>query len=231
MFPYLFCFHIKFYEQNITVLNFLALQRSKWLVWHFCLHSEGAQCCHLQTFSFKGSPKVSIWRRPGKGTVNVTIILWVVISKCTLCVTLTNKCFLQQVLGEQYLKAALYPGGSSAALTHTAICCHPPLTKAAHINEINLRNSCEEKNPIYRHPGGYICNLEEIKPLNNVCQDDQWDQREAESPPLSWTVRWRAHVCDSLNYTSYWSEWLTSISNPTVLMVQTKNSTVCTNCH
>lgn len=100
-------------------------------------------------------------------------------------VPLTDKCSFQQVLGEHYLKAALYSGGSSAALTHTAICCHPPLTKAAHVNEINLRNSCEEKHPIYRHPGGHPCNIEEIKPLNTVCQDDQWDQREAESPPLS----------------------------------------------
>lgn len=91
----------------------------------------------------------------------------------------------QQVLGEHYLKAALYSSGSSAALTHTAMCCHPPLTKDAHVNEINLRNSCEEKHPIYRHPGGHACNIEEIKPLNTVCQDDQWDQREAESPPLS----------------------------------------------
>lgn len=99
-------------------------------------------------------------------------------------VIFTINCF-QQVLGEHYLKAALYPSGSSAALAHTAICCHPPLTKAVHINEINLRNSYEEKDPIYRHPGGQIYNIEEIKPLNVVYQDDQWDQREAESPPLS----------------------------------------------
>lgn len=91
----------------------------------------------------------------------------------------------QQVLGEHYLKAALYPGGSSAALTHSPICCHSPLTKPAPISDINLRNTCEEKNPNYRHPDGHICSIEEIKPLNVVCQDDRWDQREAESPPLS----------------------------------------------
>lgn len=36
-------------------------------------------------------------------------------------------------------------------------------------------------------------------------------------------------VNDSLNYTSYWSERFTSISNPTVLMVQTE-TLICTNC-
>ena len=53
------------------------------------------------------------------------------------------------------------------------------------MGDIGIRNICEEKNPKYRHPGGHICNIEEIKPLNVVCQDDRWDQRQAESPPLS----------------------------------------------
>lgn len=91
----------------------------------------------------------------------------------------------QQVLGEHYLKAALYPGGGSAALTHSSICCHPPLTKGALLSDISIRNTSEEKIPNYRHPGGHIYNIEEIKPLNVICQDDQWDQRQAESPPLT----------------------------------------------
>ncbi|KAG0722462.1 BMP and activin membrane-bound inhibitor [Chionoecetes opilio] len=90
----------------------------------------------------------------------------------------------QQMLGEHYLKAALYPGGGSAALTHSSICCHSPLTKAAPMTDTSLRHTYEEKYTGYRHPG-HIYNIEETKPLNVVCQYDRWDQREAESPPVS----------------------------------------------
>ncbi|KAK8398919.1 hypothetical protein O3P69_004192 [Scylla paramamosain] len=131
----------------------------------------------------------TVWFRAATIAVPIAggFILIVLVLLATKMLAKENKRqrMAQQVLGEHYLKAALYPGGGSAALTHSSICCHPPLTKGALLSDISIRNTSEEKNPNYRHPGGHIYNIEEIKPLNVICQDDQWDQRQAESPPLS----------------------------------------------
>ncbi|KAG7158710.1 BMP and activin membrane-bound inhibitor-like [Homarus americanus] len=90
---------------------------------------------------------------------------------------------MAQVIGERYLKAPLYPGGTSEPIPHHPIYYHTPITKNSSLAHLNFRASYEEKPSNYRPPETHICNLEEIKPLNTVVnQDEQWDQRDTESP-------------------------------------------------
>ncbi|XP_071550860.1 uncharacterized protein [Panulirus ornatus] len=90
---------------------------------------------------------------------------------------------MAQVIGEHYLKAPLYPGTTSEALPHHPIYYHPPIAKNSSLAHMNFRTCYEDKPSNYRPPATHICNPEEIKPLNTVCnQDEQWDQRDTESP-------------------------------------------------
>ncbi|XP_064102198.1 uncharacterized protein LOC135212583 [Macrobrachium nipponense] len=89
---------------------------------------------------------------------------------------------MAQVIGERYLKAPLYPGGSSEPLPHLPLYYHAPLSKAPSLAQSSHRASYEEKPCNYRPPDIQICSLEEIKPLNILNQDIHWDQRDTDSP-------------------------------------------------
>ncbi|KAK8727745.1 hypothetical protein OTU49_009442, partial [Cherax quadricarinatus] len=89
---------------------------------------------------------------------------------------------MAQVIEERCLKTPLYPGGTSDPIPHHPLYYHSPIIKNSSMAHMNFRAPFEEKPPNYRSPEISICNLEEIKPLNTKSQDEQWDQRDAESP-------------------------------------------------
>lgn len=84
---------------------------------------------------------------------------------------------MAQVIGERYLKAPLYPGGSAEPLPHLPLYYHAPLSKTPSLAHSSHRASYEDKPCNYRHPDIHICSLEEIKPLNILYQE-----RDTDSP-------------------------------------------------
>lgn len=90
---------------------------------------------------------------------------------------------MAQVIGERYLKAPLYPGGSAEPLPHLPLYYHAPLSKTPSLAHSSHRASYEDKPCNYRHPDIHICSLEEIKPLNILYQE-----RDTDSPLPSWRL-------------------------------------------
>ncbi|KAK4304485.1 hypothetical protein Pmani_023576 [Petrolisthes manimaculis] len=159
---------------------------------------RGAINSHTDMKKRRDSEMESLWFRAATIAVPIAggfiFIVLVLVAAKMLAKENMRQRLAQQVLGERYLKAPLYPVRASAPPPlhhhhhHHPICYHPHPTKTPPIPHFNPKSGYQD-NPTthYRLPEHQDCtNSEELKPLNTVTitlpdEQQQCHQKESDS--------------------------------------------------